>query len=183
MTALKLATAARVSAAMLEDQLERRHYQKAAATTRKLQERIEAMARRIEAMDMQLLAAMAAARVIPGAVKKPLGGRVNPCAMVPGEEEQKPKPKRKRPAKKRQAAHDIRPMTNRRIRELDSPCQRIIKAYVRGEIEAGQELTVTDLRKRFSVHYPEELQLDLAFLRAPFRLVREGNGPMLVRAA
>lgn len=138
---------------------------------------------RIEALDLVILAAMAAERFIPGPVKKPCGGRVNPCAMIPGGTERQAKLKRKRPAKKRQAAHDIRPMTNRRIRELDSPCQRIIKAYVRGEIEAGQELTVTDLRKRFSVHYPEELQLDLAFLRAPFRLVREGNGPMLVRAA
>lgn len=138
---------------------------------------------RIEALDLVILAAMAAERFIPGPVKKPCGGRVNPCAMMTREAEHRPKPKRKRAPKKRQAAHDIRPMTNRRMREMDSPCQRLLKAYLRGEIKEGQEITVSDLRKQFSVHYPEELQLDLAFIRAPFRLVREGNGPMRVRAA
>lgn len=138
---------------------------------------------RIEALDLVILAAMAAERFIPGPVKKPFGGRVNPCAMTLAEAERRAKPKRKRAPKKRQAAYDIRPMTNRRIREMDSPCRRLVKAYLRGEIEVGQEITVSELRKRFSIHYPEDLQLDLAFIRAPFRLVREGNGPMRVRAA
>ena len=178
---LELVTAARVSAAMLEDQLRRGHYTRAAATNRALQERIEAMAKKIEDLDVQLLAAMAAARAIPGPVKKPCGGRINPCAMMPGEAN-RPAAK-KRPRKQRQTASDVAPMTSRRMRELDSPVTRIVTAYLAGDLEAGQELSVADLRDRFSIHDHEDLQFDLAFYKAPLRLVREGSGPLRVRAA
>lgn len=134
---------------------------------------------RIEALDVRILAAMAADRFIPGPVNKPFGGRLNPCAMVTAPKQKK----RKSKAPRRQPSYDIRPITNRRIREMDSPFRRVINAYLRGEIEAGQELTRSELRERFSVHYPDELQLDLAFVRAPFRLVSAGYGMLRVRAA
>lgn len=138
------------------------------------------MVRRIEVRDVPILAAMAADRREFGPVKKPAGGRPNPCAIVPGEGD---KPRRARTKKRTHCAYAMRPMMNRRHREMKRPWERIMLAYVRGEIEPGQTITAAQLRDRFCIHHGEELQIDLAFVQAPFRLVKVGQGPFTVRAA
>jgi hypothetical protein len=137
------------------------------------------MIRRIEVKDLPLLAAMAAEQSHFGPVKKPVGGRLNPCAVVPGEKK-KSKP---RHDKKRRPAFAVQPVLSRRQREMKRPWERIMLAYVRGEIQPGQKITIAQLRDLFMIHHGEELQIDLAFVRAPFRLVRVGLGPFEVRAA
>lgn len=90
---------------------------------------------------------------------------------------------RVRTKKRTHCAYAMRPMMNLRHREMKRPWERIMLAYVRGEIELGQTITAAQLRDRFFIHHGEELQIDLAFVRAPFRLVKVGQGPFTVRAA
>lgn len=208
---LEIATSARVACARLDELLERGHHQKAAVINRDLWTRIEAMATCIEDLQAEVerlqkigtatvyIPDLPAPAFVEGTIceapatvtlgERPPGfdrvrrtlrhqplHRENPCATIVLPEDRPLPPKKK--------AMRVIDWKNGAQRSSAPPWQRVVSAYLDGQLLAGETYSKGALRRicGLSSNVLEGVQMDLAEHRAPVRLIDRGNS-VYVRAA